>query len=112
MVQKPLEKIEVYESTCVLGKKIRTTKRYFEFITQFKHPELKGKLKEVLKTITEADEVRRNPQHPEIHFYYRKFNRHWICVVARHLNGEGFIVTAYLTSRFKKKGEKIWAKEK
>ena len=41
MTQKLLKKAEVYfETTCVLGKKIRTTKQYFEFITQFKHSEL------------------------------------------------------------------------
>lgn len=99
--QKPLEKIGTYEVTCVLGKKIRTTKRYFEFITEFKHRELKGKL----------DEVRRNPEHLEIYLYYRPFKRHWICVVARHLNSEGFIITAYITAKFKKKGEETWLKK-
>ena len=108
----PLKTRETYcEITCVLGKKIRTTKRYFEFITQFKHSELKGKLGEVLNTLSKADEVRSNPEHPEIYLYYRKLNRHWICVVARHLDGEGFIITAYITGKPKRKGGKIWQKK-
>ena len=108
MNRNSLEKIVLCEVTCVLGKRIRTTKRYFEFITQFKHPELKGKLNEVLKTLTEANEVRRNTEHPDIYLYYRKINRHWICAVTRYLNGDGFLVTTYITGKSKRKGEKIW----
>lgn len=102
-----LEKIDIYEVICVLGKKIRTTKRYFEFITQFKHPELKDRLEEVLKTITEVDKVRRAQEHPEIYLYYRKINKHWICAVVRHLNNDGFLITSYITEKPKRKGEKI-----
>ena len=112
MNQESLEKSTLFEVLCVLGKRIRTTRRYFEFITQVKHPELKGKLDEVLKTIGEADEVRRNPERPEIYLYYRKINRHWICAVTRYLNGDGFLVTAYITAyitgKIKRKGEKTW----
>lgn len=108
MNQNSLENIALYEVACVLGKRIRTTERYFEFITQFKHPELRGKLNEVLKTLTDANEVRRNTEHPEICLYYRKINRHWICAVTRHLNSDGFLVTAYITGKAKRKGEKIW----
>jgi len=106
--QNSLEKTDLYEVTCVLGKKLRTTKRYFEFITQVKHPELRGKLNEVLETLIEANEVRRNTEHPEIYLYYRKINRHWICAVTRHLDGDGFLVTAYITGKSKRKGEQIW----
>lgn len=108
MNQNSLEKTDLYEVTCVLGKKLRTTKRYFEFITQVKHPELRGKLNEVLETLIEANEVRRNTEHPEIYLYYRKINRHWICAVTRHLDGDGFLVTAYTTGKSKRKGEQIW----
>jgi hypothetical protein len=101
-------KTELYEVICVLGKKIRTRQRYFEFITEYKHSELKGRLKDVLLTIKEADEARRSDKRPELYLYYRKFGQYWICAVTRHLNGEGFIITAYLTKKPKKKGVKIW----
>lgn len=105
-------KAKAYEVICVLGKKIRTTNQYFNFIVDFKHGELRNKIDEVLKTFVQADEVRRNKEHPEIHLYYRKINRHWICAVARHLNNQGFLITAYITSKFRRKGEEIWVKEK
>ena len=110
MNQELLDKIDIYEVTCILGKKIRTTKRYFEFIVQFKHPELKDRLDEVLKTITDADDVRRNQEHPEIYLYYRKINKHWICAVVRHLNNDGFLITSYITGKPRRKGEKICLK--
>lgn len=98
--------VKSYEVTCVLGKKIRTTEGYFEFITEYRHAELKGRLKDVLLSIKEANEVRRSDKHPELYLYYRRFGKYWICVVTRHLDGEGFIVTAYLTRKPKRKGEK------
>ena len=33
--------------------------------------------------------------------HYRKTNDHYCCVVVKHLNGDGFVVTAYLTDTIK-----------
>jgi len=33
--------------------------------------------------------------------YYKKLNGKYCCVVAKHLNGEGFIITTYITNKIK-----------
>ena len=37
-----------------------------------------------------------------VYLYYSSYGRYYLCVVCRHLNGEGFIITAYLTDQIKK----------
>ena len=105
----PQDAIEV---TCVLGKKIRTTHAYWQYISEIKHGDLAGRLDDALGTLTKADEVWRDAERKGIVVYYRRVNGHWACVVARHLNGDGFVVTAYLTKKSKRKGIMIWPRKK
>jgi len=46
----------------------------------------------------------------DVYLYYRLINRFTLCVVTRHLNGDGFIITAYLTTKKKRKGIQVWFK--
>ncbi len=98
------------EAVCVLGRKIRTTQAYWEYISRVKHADLAGRLEDVVHTLTHADEVWQEPERKGIAVYYRRTNGRWACVVARHLNGDGFIVTAYLTKKSKRKGKCLWPK--
>lgn len=111
-MNKSLQKDTVSQVHSVLGKNIRTSKRYWEFIVKFKHPELKSKLANVLETIQKASFVYQDTKHQKIFLYYRKMNKHWICAVCRHLNSDGFLVTAYLTAKSKHRGIKVWPKKK
>ena len=54
-------------------------------------------------------EVRRSRRDPNIYLYYGAFKDKLICVVVKHLNKEGFIVTAYPTRRMVP-GETVWRK--
>ncbi|MFH1890212.1 MAG: DUF4258 domain-containing protein [Candidatus Kuenenbacteria bacterium] len=105
-------KTNTLEVKCILGKQIRTTQNYWQYISQVKHADLAGQLEKVFITLKQAEEVWQDEQAPDIFLYYYKINQHWICVVARHLNGDGFIVTTYLTHKSKRKGKKIWSKKK
>lgn len=102
---------KIYETVCVLGKRIRTSEQYWKLISETKHADLTGQLNKVLLTLSKADEVWQNTENRKIFLYYRKINKYWICVVSRHLNQEGFIITCYLTSKSKRKGKKIWQKK-
>ena len=92
----------------VLGKTIRTTPSYFTRIKTVKHPELRDTITEVLVTFQEAEEVWRAGS--DIYLYYRRVEYQWLVAVARHLNGDGFLITAYRTSKKKRKGKNIWRK--
>ena len=44
---------------------------------------------------------------PSVHLYYKSFHGYFTCVVAKHLNGEGYIITSYRTDRVRR-GEVVW----
>jgi hypothetical protein len=90
-----------------LGRRIRVTESHWNFIVYEKHLEIKGMEAEVQETLINPEAVRESQEDDEVFLYYRKFGKYFTCVVCRHLNGEGFIITCYLTSKVKE-GRQIW----
>lgn len=90
-----------------LGKRIRVTEDHWKFIVNEKHLEIEGMEAEVQETLINPDTVRESQQDEAVFLYYRKFGKYFTCVVCRHLNGEGFIITCYLTNKVKE-GQQIW----
>jgi hypothetical protein len=68
-----------------------------------------GKDAAVQQTLTNADEVRESRSDPQVKMYYRQYGNLHLCVVVKHLNGSGFIVTTYFTDRIKE-GITLWTK--
>ena len=103
----------LFEVKDVLGRKIRTTKDYWQKIKTLKHRELKYGAAKVKQTLKAPEEVRRSVTDATILLYARKQEKYDILIVAvKVLNGDGFLVTVYQTKEFKKKGELIWPKQK
>lgn len=103
--------VNVYEVMSVLGKHIRLTEKYWRYICENKHDELEHSLDLVILTLKNADEVYQKSDDVDVNLYYQKINSRFVCVVTRHLNGDGFVITAYITSKAKRKGKKIYAKK-
>ena len=61
------------------------------------------------EALTDADEVRQSKTDRTVRLYYRAYGTAHLCVVTKHLNGEGFIITADFTDRIKE-GTTIWTK--
>jgi len=99
----------LFEVTCVLGKKIRTTKAYWEKIVRDKHPVMRNKEKDVRATLMNAEQIRRSRSDPKVYLYYKRRGRRYLCVVAKHRNGDGFVITSYLTDNIKE-GEVVWTR--
>lgn len=100
-------KLPYFEVVTPLNICIRTTPSYWENIVTFKHPLMQGREEEVQKTLREPAEIRRSQNDPNVYLYYKSDPPYLTCVVAKHLNGEGFIITAYRTNRIKI-GEIVW----
>ncbi len=98
-----------FEVTSILGKRIRTTKAYWEKLVTTKHPGMRGKEREVQDALQNAIEVRRSRIDSSVYLYYKPIEGDFICAVVRHLNDEGFLITAYFTEAVKV-GEVIWKK--
>ena len=98
-----------FEVRSVLGVKVRTTEDHWKFISEEKHPIIKDYEEEVRETLRNPEEIRKSRRDERVHLYYKKLGKYYICVLVKHLNGEGFIITAYLADKMKK-GEIIWKK--
>jgi hypothetical protein len=94
-----------FEVVSAVGKRIRTTKEHWNKIIETKHAIMKGKEDAVKETLRKPEHTRRSRKDLNVYLHYKKEGEHYICVVVKHLNGEGFIVTAYITDRIKA-GEK------
>jgi hypothetical protein len=89
-----------------LGFAVRTTREYWNLIEQ-KHPEVAGQVNEVRECLRSPDLARRSKQDPAVYLFYSPQPPYHLAVVAKRLDGEGFIVTAYLTDKIKE-GELVW----
>jgi len=90
-----------FQVTSKLNKKIRVTKEYWNKIVETKHRIMKGKEDIVKATLENPEQIRRSRKDLNVYLYYRKINENYNCVVAKHLNGGGFIITTYITDRIK-----------
>ncbi|MGC9445275.1 MAG: DUF4258 domain-containing protein [Candidatus Methanospirareceae archaeon] len=103
---------EVHAVTCV---KIRTTESYWRYVMEVKHPEsfktisFETAVSQVKETLSEPEVVLRGKVDPSVYLYYRRFHGYLTCVVAKHLNAEGFILTVYRTDR-QGGGEVVWGR--
>ncbi len=98
-----------FEITSKLGKTISTSQAYWKIITEIKHPIIKGKQKLVMQTLINPDIIKRSSKDRDIYLHYRKISDRFICVVTKHENGTGFVVTAYFTNKIKQ-GDIIWTR--
>lgn len=113
MAKKVISYDLLFEVKDILGRKIRTTKDYWQKIKTLKHRELKYGINEVKATLTKPDEIRGSVTDSTILLYAQRQENYDILIVAvKVLNGEGFLVTVYQTEEYKKKGQLRWPKPK
>ena len=89
------------EAVSKLGKRIRITKRYWGYIVA-KHESVASLEEEVKETLINPDSVRVSKEDPDVYLYYSRQGKYYLCVVCKHLNNEGFIITAYLADKIKR----------
>jgi len=103
-----MEKTEImFEILSRLGKKVRVTKEYWNRIIKVKHPNMKGRELSVVKTLTAPTEIRQSKSDSSVFLYYRPEDKYYTAVVVKHLNGEAFVITTYITDRIKE-GKQVW----
>lgn len=110
MVGSLVKEDQLFEIIDVFSKKIRTTKNYWRKIKEEKHKDLIVGIGEITETIIKPDEVYQSVKDETVAIQYRKYLKFILVVVTKHLNGDGFLVTAYQTTKSKTKGEKLWPK--
>lgn len=88
---------------------VRTSEAYWQRLIT-KHPDIEELEELVQLTLASPDEVRRSSQDAQVLLFYRvRQAKRWVVAVARRLNGDGFLITAYQTDAIKE-GETVWLK--
>ena len=99
-----------FEVVTPLGFSVRVMLKYWELIVTIKHPVMLGREADVQNTLREPDEIRRSRNDPTVHLFYRRERpKRWTCAVAKRLDGDGFLITAFPTDAIKE-GERIWSR--
>ena len=96
-----------FEVISRLDKHIRTTESHWNLIVRYKHPEVEGMEKEVQETLIFPESVRISQEDDRVFLYYRQFGKLFVCVVCKHFESDGFIITCYLTNKVKE-GKQVW----
>lgn len=94
------------EAISKIGQKIRITKRHWDYIVN-KHESIIGLEEQIKETLRNPTYVRLSKEDKKVYLYYKPYRKYFLCVVCRHLNGDGFIITGYLTDNIKK-GETVY----
>ena len=91
-----------------LAFRVRTTSHYWNLLVTEKHQTLQCRDNDVAEALSAPSEVRRSRSDPDVFLFYRMERPgRWLCVVAKRLNGEGYMITAYPTDAIKE-GETVW----
>lgn len=98
----------LFEVITPLGFSVRVSPEYWELIVTIKHPSMAGRETEVRDALARPDEVRQSRKDTRVYLFYRaRRPGRLTCAVAKRLNGEGFLITAYVTEAIKE-GVRIW----
>jgi hypothetical protein len=82
----------------------------WELVTTIKHPVIAGQESVVKNALRRPMRIRLSRSDPSVYLFYgQESARRWICVVVKRLNGEGFLITAYVTDAIKE-GVQVWPK--
>lgn len=96
-----------FEVLTPLGFTVRTSESYWQRLIA-KHPDIAELEELVQQALTAPDEIRRSSRdNGVLLFYLARSKKRWVVAVARRLNGDGFLITAYQTDAIKE-GESIW----
>jgi len=92
-----------------LGFTVRTTESYWQTLL-IKHPDIARYETEIEQTLNQPDAIDQSQRDINVLLFYRTLKaRRWLVAVARRLDEDGYLITAYQTDAIKT-GEKLWPK--
>lgn len=87
---------------------MRVTRAYWEVIITVKHPVMAGRENDVKDALQSPNEIRQSKSDLAVYLFYKPERLgSWVCAVARQLDGDGFLITAYPTDAIKE-GDRVW----
>jgi hypothetical protein len=96
----------LFEVITPIGFSVRTTVDYWLLI-EGKHPKLRNRAQDVAQVLLCPDQICQSRQDSAVYLFYRTDQHRLLCAVAKRLDGEGFLVTAYPCDKIKE-GDRVW----
>jgi hypothetical protein len=96
----------LFDVATPLGLSVRTMVDYWSLL-EVKHLKLRGRSQDVAHVLAHPDRVCQRRQDRAVFPYYRADQQRLRCAGVKRLNGEGFLITAYLCDTTKA-GDRIW----
>jgi hypothetical protein len=96
-----------FEILTPLAFTVRTSDNYWQRLIE-KHPDIEELEELIQQALSLPDEIRQSRSDANVLlFYLSRQKKRWVVAVARRLNEDGFLITAYQTDAIKE-GEKLW----
>ena len=100
----------IFVAETPLGFRVRVTRVRWELIISEKHPVMRGREEDVRCALESPAEVRQSLTDQSALLFYRSERlKRWVCAVAKRVEEDGFLITAYPTDAIKE-GVRIWPK--
>ena len=98
----------------VQKRQIRLTDERQEHI-ELDHPEMFGQIEKISETLSNPDRIIRSGTDQNVEMFYRYYEvtpvtKKYLCVLAKVLVDDAFIITAYFTDTIKR-GEILWERK-
>src|SRR5215216_5160191 len=90
-----------------LGFRVHCSETYWLHKIVADHPVMRERLEAVKRTLMSPDEVRLSRTDEEVYLFYTDDGKRLVCAVARSLENEGFLITAYPADKMKE-GKIVW----
>jgi len=100
----------IFETIDKNGKKIKLTTKQHSHIMK-KHPYMHKYLEEIKETLQKPDKITSFSLNPDVHYFYKGYkhlekSNKFVLVIAKYLNGEGYIISTYLEKNIRWKNTK------
>lgn len=94
----------VFEVTDKTGRKIHLTKERWSHIT-IKHPDMANKLEEIKEALIKPTLIIQHKFDDSMRNYckYYKYEKCYLLVSVKYLNGEGYVATSFMTRKIRKR---------
>ncbi len=92
-----------------LGFRVHCTETYWLIKVVSDHPVMKARIEDVKRALSNPGEVRLSKTDAEVYLFYTADEKRLVCAVARSIEKEGFLITAYPADKMKE-GKMVWTK--
>ncbi|HVU14340.1 MAG TPA: hypothetical protein VHD90_23845 [Phototrophicaceae bacterium] len=92
-----------------LGFRVHCSEMYWLNKIVADHPVMNGRVDDVKRTLSEPQEIRLSRADDEVYLFYTTDEKRLVCAVARAVEKDGFLITAYPADKMKE-GKTVWTK--